>query len=283
MHSSDRTLLASLGFADADKKDKRHTLACQYLAQPEMMARVVNHILGGITAPPDWTAAEIGVLVGCPEPKPEIPTDNNGDVVKYESGARFDGYLPAATEAYNLTVERVATEVGIRRDRGFLVGFWDVCGRVSVQRPLFRVADVYKRPGECPPMVGWGEGPATKEACNKADDARRAWRAQPLAFVGRTARVEWARCGIAVGIEVKIAPTDCGEIARQMDVYGGEPNPMSEGGSRRLSIVATAYSLSSADRESLRQKGLHTIYLGAPFQKWCTEQSATPAAPRVEF
>lgn len=33
MHSHDRTLLSSLGFADADKADSRHDLACQYLAE----------------------------------------------------------------------------------------------------------------------------------------------------------------------------------------------------------------------------------------------------------
>ena len=35
MHAHDRTLLASLGFSDADKKDARHDMACQYLSDPE--------------------------------------------------------------------------------------------------------------------------------------------------------------------------------------------------------------------------------------------------------
>lgn len=34
MHSHDRTMLAKLGFADPDKKDPRHDLACLYLTQP---------------------------------------------------------------------------------------------------------------------------------------------------------------------------------------------------------------------------------------------------------
>src|ERR1700690_2789619 len=33
-HAHDRTLLASLGFADPDKKDQMHDLACEYLSQP---------------------------------------------------------------------------------------------------------------------------------------------------------------------------------------------------------------------------------------------------------
>lgn len=42
MHSHDRTLLSKLGFADPDKKDHRHDLACQYLAQGEIAMRLVD-------------------------------------------------------------------------------------------------------------------------------------------------------------------------------------------------------------------------------------------------
>jgi hypothetical protein len=35
-HAHDRTLLASLGFNDVDKKDPLHDLGCQYLARPEI-------------------------------------------------------------------------------------------------------------------------------------------------------------------------------------------------------------------------------------------------------
>ncbi len=40
MHSHDRTLIAKLGFADPDKKDPRHDLACQFLALPENAAKL---------------------------------------------------------------------------------------------------------------------------------------------------------------------------------------------------------------------------------------------------
>lgn len=42
MHSHDRTLLSKLGFADPDKKDGRHDLACQYLAQDEIALKLVD-------------------------------------------------------------------------------------------------------------------------------------------------------------------------------------------------------------------------------------------------
>jgi len=44
MHSHDRTLLAKLGFADADKGDRRHDLACRYLATPEVARRLIASI-----------------------------------------------------------------------------------------------------------------------------------------------------------------------------------------------------------------------------------------------
>jgi hypothetical protein len=42
MHAHQRTLLASLGFNDADKGDPRHDLACQYLTTPENLAKIVR-------------------------------------------------------------------------------------------------------------------------------------------------------------------------------------------------------------------------------------------------
>lgn len=44
MRAIDRTLLAALGFADKDKKDDRHTLACQYLGTSD----VANAIFSGM-------------------------------------------------------------------------------------------------------------------------------------------------------------------------------------------------------------------------------------------
>ena len=45
-HAHDRTLLASLGFADPDKKDPLHDLACQYLAADGIREKVAAHVWG---------------------------------------------------------------------------------------------------------------------------------------------------------------------------------------------------------------------------------------------
>lgn len=45
-HSHDKTLLAKLGFSDRDKKHPRHDLACQYLAQSPVFAKLMQPFLG---------------------------------------------------------------------------------------------------------------------------------------------------------------------------------------------------------------------------------------------
>lgn len=44
MSAADRTLLASLGFADPDKKDQMHDLACEYLSQGVRPQRIVEFV-----------------------------------------------------------------------------------------------------------------------------------------------------------------------------------------------------------------------------------------------
>jgi hypothetical protein len=41
MSATDQTLLARLGFQDPDRKDLLHDWACQYLAQPEVLEKLV--------------------------------------------------------------------------------------------------------------------------------------------------------------------------------------------------------------------------------------------------
>ena len=45
MHAHDRTLLASLGFADRDKQNPRHALACRYLCRPEVAEKLIDGLV----------------------------------------------------------------------------------------------------------------------------------------------------------------------------------------------------------------------------------------------
>ena len=47
-HSHSRTMLASFGFSDPDKKEPRHDLACRYVSQPDVLARILQIFQGRI-------------------------------------------------------------------------------------------------------------------------------------------------------------------------------------------------------------------------------------------
>jgi hypothetical protein len=44
MHAHERTLIAQLGFADLDRQQTLHDLACQYLSTPETVQRLVDYL-----------------------------------------------------------------------------------------------------------------------------------------------------------------------------------------------------------------------------------------------
>lgn len=79
MHAHDRTMLAGLGFADPDKKNPQHDLACLYLTQQNTIKAVLN-----------W------LLESYPDPKCEI-TGKSG-------GARNEYHLTKGEGKYATTV-----------------------------------------------------------------------------------------------------------------------------------------------------------------------------------
>ena len=63
MHSHDRTLLASLGFADLDKKNDRHDCACRYLTQPEIALNLVNYATAAPAKEQQWELSQVERVV----------------------------------------------------------------------------------------------------------------------------------------------------------------------------------------------------------------------------
>lgn len=105
-HTNDRTLLASLGFADPDKKDRRHTLACQYLCQPDVAVRLWHRI---------------NPMLALRRPVPPEPIVCTGHK---EYGVRECPPDPTGMwEADHISAEM---ESKVTTDRGFLIGFVDV-------------------------------------------------------------------------------------------------------------------------------------------------------------
>ena len=277
MHTSDRTLLASLGFADPDKKDRRHTLACQYMAQPDVQARVLAHLLGPFRESATMTEEEAAAVAKAPTPPPPF------DAVAPRRKCDIYGntHQTPVYEEWGAKSELVTTqgeiERAIRRRGGFLVGFWDVVAIAMIKVPAARVVDRYGRVEKEPPRwaaAGLAEG---------VEKARVRWEALPLVHLDRVVTVEWVTEWIPVAIEVKAGRVDVADAARQMEVYMGEPHPLPGGHGTVAHILATLWPMSELDKATLRRKKIHHVYLGEPFQQWCDEQGAVASVDARQF
>lgn len=134
-HTSDRTLLASLGFSDPDKKDRRHTLACQYLCQPDVAQRLWCRVF--------------------PELASEHPT--LPDIVS-ESPSTLVCPDPVMAEVRHVSA---AMEVAIMTDRKFLVGFWDVVLSATVMHGAWKALP--PEYGPTPVGLRWGSPPMVRQ------------------------------------------------------------------------------------------------------------------------
>ena len=120
-HTHDRTLLASLGFQDPDKKDRRHTLACQYLCQPEVATRLWGRLVPSLAEP---TSVIEDVI--CEGPGEDAQDGRRKkDEPRFRSGPRAVVHTDAMIE------------VPVTKDRGFLVGFVDVVARARASEGCF--------------------------------------------------------------------------------------------------------------------------------------------------
>lgn len=130
MHSHERTLLASLGFADADKRDRRHDLACQYLSQSENARALVQLFVDSID----------------PEPFEEDVKHGYGPVVIEREGSR---------QFIIKDQPRVTTEFPVTKGEGqykTTVGFLDV-----VIRDWLKLENVFMERRRTYETQPWGE------------------------------------------------------------------------------------------------------------------------------
>jgi hypothetical protein len=63
-HSHDRTLLASLGFSDPDKREPLHDLACEYLTEPAQADRLARLVFPDEIIPGTETHTEVVISKG---------------------------------------------------------------------------------------------------------------------------------------------------------------------------------------------------------------------------
>jgi hypothetical protein len=239
-HSHERTLLASLGFADPDRRDRRHTLACQYLSTPDAALRLLARYKPEMVEP--RTTPE-PVTLGKGERPPDLSAPRGA------------------------VLSQAQMEVPILRGRDFLVGFWDVAltfrgmswaweERDTVYAEPAAVAVVEKVAG----MFGarWSTVTGSRGAVGVPSGAARS------VAVGATWRPTAYETSQRLYVEVKTAPMDVADICKQLALYM-QFTPAA--GS--LFVVATCYPMPKVDRETLAAKGVRHVWLGDGFEAWC--------------
>lgn len=285
-HSHEQSLLARLGFADPDRKDKRHTLACQYLCEPETAKKVLKVV--GLDVEPKDAPPTIRInyeRANPPDPlvlsNPKFRADTGtGDdiclakiqeniakeyplsgtlterlIVKdwntswYKKIEKDD--LPTRVAKWSF-VSGVAMEVTISRRGGFLIGFADVVIRHGAVwwRDTHHEFTVEERAYEVAYL----------------DDRAKIVTFQDSAGVDCIPeKREDRNCG-SILIEVKSRPVDVADILKQIAVYR-------DCCVFSACVVATCYPVTATDKATLKSAGIHHIYLGDGFSRYCSERA----------
>jgi hypothetical protein len=242
MHAHDRTLLAKLGFADPDKANPLHDLACQYLAAPDISLAVVDAVF------PEWRD-EVGHF------------ERNG--VRYNRS--IDREVPAAT------VEKM-----ISKGEGqymTTIGFIDVILDITFRKRVVGYRDVIRRchghSWTLKEMVASLGGPICS-TLPKTTLVRGSGPGPELYHLDYTEHDdEWFQERLVeqdqLAVEVKIMPVSAGEIIRQINLYRGY-YPVDN-----WAVVAD-FDIGRSGEDMLASEGISYLRLSDRFGAWVAEQ-----------
>lgn len=119
-HSHDRTLLASMGFADPDKREPLHDLACEYLAEPEQARRLVRFTEPEEVDPVIESSLESLVQKGEGQYRTtigflDVRVDWEGKTRNWEGSVR-NGAVIVEVKAGHVPVATVLRQIGLYRE-----------------------------------------------------------------------------------------------------------------------------------------------------------------------
>lgn len=291
MHSHDRTLLASLGFADPDKKDARHDLACQYLALPdnhERLARMVAPSTRGgnrlISIRDSLNESSKSGWLDC-----EWSVDRHEEIFTVASPT-LECVISKGEGKYKTTVGFLDVVLPFswkRMEHGRLHGW--------LKRHVETVLDTSNPWNGCP---GYQlEDGASREYLVRRDSLPEGLRAA-FPYQGRqllvrraggtyTASVPQLARGWfetdreceghgVVPVEVKIARASIGDVLRQIALY------REHAFTSETWILATPYALDKTDIATLRNARTTHIRLGEKFDAWVAARAEETAEPGEE-
>lgn len=270
-HSHDRTLLAALGFQDPDKKDPKHTLACQYLCQPEVALRLATRLWG--LQPDERSRA--------PKEEAYLRTEDEARSASMTAKATLRARRDAVTPAWEAASAALDAARRASRDkrmgdswaRDELTGSPMVNSRALEEAEraafdLFRPLndEIERLPKEVGKECFGLHAKGQVEVAITRDrnfligfwDVAIGVTGMRLHHSGET----YASPIASVCVEVKAAPVDVAAIARQIATYHTAGRPT-------YTVVATCYPTTKMDRDTLAAKGIHHAYLGPDFDKFC--------------
>lgn len=260
MHSHDRTLLAKLGFADKDKQNPLHDLACQYLVQPEQAQRLVSMCDGR-------------PLPYCGRSFVRMSAGGCREVVRVADDAAWEKARAEHLERERIewrevrrTVDQVETEMTLAKGEAqyrTVVGFVDAVVRFSTSleatgerwRPHLKRGEVHYEAGT---LIRTSRDPDI-------------WVDEAQAISER-----YTRQGRALS-EVKIAECAVGDVLRQIKLYK-EFASVPHREVHDTWFVAVAFKPSVRFVDELKREGIRVITLGPKFHEWATAQQQAPLA-----
>jgi hypothetical protein len=228
-HAYGRTLAASLGFADDDKRHPLHELACHYLMQPPTAVRLAESFW-----PP--SASKHNPTFHCPGEMyvrwgHEVLCDAVREFVEYAPEIRGAVMIAKGEGKYRTTI-----------------GFVDV------------VALFVERWNDTKLIKGW--------SCQKHADHGYHMRCdEHRCCSDATAVSDWKRERVdgdrhSLGIEVKGGPKPISDVVRQINLYR-------EYMQVELWVLATPYELSGREIDILDRERIKHVHLGDGFREFC--------------
>ncbi len=313
MHSSDRTLLSKLGFADADKKDQRHDWACQYLKQPEVALRLAALLPTSqykwLTREVKCVGSELEVMVRKGEGKYAttigfIDLSLSFEVFgQTERESTKDDWVYLDTKGLSFGRAERSAKPG---DPNAIIadkeknewGYWDTIPARPTPTPLFS-ASGRRRPN---PNCIWNDEEEAEIAeagpiwCriefphdhvpDGVGNYIESWDYSRWSYEGGQGCWRYRPVKIisprtedrTMLVEVKIHEVTMGDILRQIDLYREYYRARSSFPDRW--VLATAYPLCEDDVSALRDKQIQTVLLGDGFTLYCENRANAKKSAR---
>ena len=304
-YAHDRTLLASLGFADPDKKDPRHDLACQYMALSEVRQTLVerygksldkfNETLKASGYDQSWSTYKWTLTHT--KPRPHVcnvkSVQLEWPLTKGEAQYKTSiGFLDAlvhysvirSVDITTTSLQYTNSSPGNRDWPSAWVDKQSAEVRAEYIRVSAKTANRMWRDQAA--MEAWmnahkeDERVYTEEwrkACAESEaNVPKNWAGERhRAFFGSQnwpTKTEVQSCEdeFYIAVEVKIAEKPIGDVLRQLALYSSHMRQS------HTWVLVTSYEISQVDLDTYTAHGVNHVRLGAKFDAFVAEQLNKP-------